>query len=47
MNPKPSLRAVRGEILHFLSDPAVAGAAEDRAVAVSVDGRDFLADRLR
>ena len=27
MNPKPSLRAVRGEILHFLSDPAVAGAA--------------------
>ena len=26
--------------------PAVAGAAEDRAVAVSVDGRDFLADRL-
>ena len=25
MNPKPSLRAVRGEILHFLSDPAVSG----------------------
>jgi len=25
--PKPSLRAVRGEILHFLSDPATAGAA--------------------
>ena len=26
-SPTPSLRAVRGEILHFLSDPATSGAA--------------------